>query len=133
MRRQLELFDVVRVDHFIGFRNAWEVPGGASNARQGVWAHTPGEEILHAIRDEIGNLPLIAEDLGSVTKEVLQLRDDFGLPGMRVLQWGFSANSFHAPTPLHTTRSCTPRPMTTTRALGGGADSARTNASASAR
>ena len=97
MRRQLELFDVVRVDHFIGFRNAWEVPGGASNARQGVWAHTPGEEILHAIRDEIGNLPLIAEDLGSVTKEVLQLRDDFGLPGMRVLQWGFSANSFHAP------------------------------------
>ncbi|MEM8709730.1 MAG: 4-alpha-glucanotransferase [Planctomycetota bacterium] len=97
MRRQLELFDVVRIDHFIGFRNAWEVSGDAENAREGFWAHTPGEELLDAIKDEIGSLPLIAEDLGSVTDEVLALRDAYGLPGMRVLQWGFSPNSFHAP------------------------------------
>lgn len=97
MRRQVDLFDVVRVDHFIGFRNAWEVKGGAETAREGFWAHTPGEEILDALRDELGGLPLIAEDLGSVTDEVLALRDAYGLPGMRVLQWGFSPRSFHAP------------------------------------
>jgi 4-alpha-glucanotransferase len=97
MRRQLELFDVVRIDHFIGFRNAWEVQGSAKSAKRGHWAHTPGEEILDAIQDEVGTLPLIAEDLGSVTEEVLALRDAYRLPGMRVLQWGFSSNSFHSP------------------------------------
>ncbi len=97
MRRQIDLFDVVRIDHFIGFRNAWEVQGGAATARDGFWAWTPGEEILDAVQDELGSLPLIAEDLGSVTDEVLALRDAYGLPGMRVLQWGFSSGSFHAP------------------------------------
>lgn len=97
MRRQCELFDAIRIDHFIGFRNAWEVPGDAETARDGRWGHTPGEELLDAIKDELGGLPLIAEDLGSVTDEVLKLRDAYGLPGMRVLQWGFSPGSFHAP------------------------------------
>lgn len=97
MRRQLELFDAVRIDHFIGFRNAWEIPAGAPTAADGEWVETPGEELLDAIRDELGGLPLIAEDLGSVTDEVLALRDAYGLPGMRVLQWGFGAGSYHAP------------------------------------
>ena len=97
MRRQLELFDAVRIDHFIGFRNAWEIPASASTAAEGEWVRTPGEELLDAIRDELGGLPLIAEDLGSVTDEVLALRDDYGLPGMRVLQWGFEPGSYHAP------------------------------------
>lgn len=98
MRRQIDLFDAVRIDHFIGFRNVWEIPANASGgAADGRWVDTPGEELLDAIKDELGGLPLIAEDLGSVTEEVLALRDAYGLPGMRVLQWGFSPNSFHAP------------------------------------
>lgn len=97
MRRQMDLFEAIRIDHFIGFRNAWEVPAGAANARDGVWMETPGEELLEAIRGELGGLPLIAEDLGSVTPEVHELRDRFELPGMRVLQWGFGPSSFHAP------------------------------------
>lgn len=97
MRRQMELFDAVRIDHFIGFRNAWEVPAGAATAREGAWANTPGEELLDAIRDELGGLPLVAEDLGSVTDEVHALRDAYGLAGMRVTQWGFSPGSYHAP------------------------------------
>jgi len=97
MRRQMELFDAVRIDHFIGFRNAWEVPAGAGTAREGRWANTPGEDLLDAIRDELGGLPLVAEDLGSVTDEVHALRDAYGLAGMRVTQWGFSPGSYHAP------------------------------------
>ena len=97
MGHQTELFDALRIDHFIGFRNAFEVPADAENARGGAWAETPGEELLDAIGDELGGLPLIAEDLGSVTDEVHALRDAYDLPGMRVLQWGFSPDSFHAP------------------------------------
>ncbi len=97
MARQMRLFDAVRIDHFIGFRNAWEIPAGAETAADGHWAQTPGEELLDAIQDELSGLPLIAEDLGSVTDEVLALRDAYGLPGMRVLQWGFSPGSYHAP------------------------------------
>ncbi len=97
LKRQIELFDAVRIDHFIGFRNAWEIPAGADTARDGHWANTPGEELLDALKDELGGLPLVAEDLGSVTDEVLALRDRYELPGMRVLQWGFSPHSFHAP------------------------------------
>ena len=96
MRRQIDLFDAVRIDHFIGFRNAWQIPAGAES-REGSWVDMPGEELLDAIQDELGGLPLVAEDLGSVTDEVLALRDAYDLPGMRVLQWGFSPNSYHAP------------------------------------
>ncbi len=97
MRRQMDLFEAIRLDHFIGFRNAWEVPAAAESAREGVWGETPGEELLEAIRAELGALPVIAEDLGTVTDAVHDLRERFELPGMRVLQWGFGAGSFHAP------------------------------------
>ncbi|MEM9798951.1 MAG: 4-alpha-glucanotransferase [Planctomycetota bacterium] len=97
LRRQIDLFDAVRIDHFIGFRNAFEVPADAPDARDGVWAETPGEELLDALRDELDGLPLVAEDLGSVTEEVYALRDAYELPGMRVLQWGFGPDAFHAP------------------------------------
>lgn len=97
LARQLELFDSVRIDHFIGFHKAWEVPAGDSTARGGRWGKTPGRELLRAIRRELNGLPLVAEDLGDVDAGVLALRDEFELPGMRVLQWGFEPGSYHAP------------------------------------
>lgn len=88
-RRAAALFDLVRIDHFIGFHNAYEVPGTAKDARRGEWRPTPGAELLAAVNDALGSLPLIAEDLGLVTAEVHALRDRFGLPGMRIVQNGF--------------------------------------------
>lgn len=88
-RRASRLFDLVRIDHFIGLHNAYEVPGGAKDARRGAWRPTPGAEVLTAVYRSLGSLPLIAEDLGMVTAEVHALRDRFGLPGMRIVQNAF--------------------------------------------
>ncbi|MEE2971790.1 MAG: 4-alpha-glucanotransferase [Planctomycetota bacterium] len=85
----LERFDLLRVDHFIGFVRAYEVPGDAKNARHGRWGRTPGRELLDLLRKDLGTLPFIAEDLGDVTPAVHRLRDECGLPGMRILQWAF--------------------------------------------
>lgn len=97
VRRQLELFDALRIDHFIGFVRAWEVPAGAPTAAGGRWGRSAGDEVLQALADDLGELPLVAEDLGAVTPPVRRLADRFGLPGMRVLQWGFASGSEHAP------------------------------------
>ena len=85
----LERFDLVRIDHFIGFVRAYEIPGDATHARDGRWRRTPGRELLEAVREDVGIPPFIAEDLGDVTPTVHHLRDDFDLPGMRILQWAF--------------------------------------------
>jgi 4-alpha-glucanotransferase len=88
--RALDRFDLVRIDHFIGFVRAYEVPARARNARRGAWRRQPGREVLQAIaKDHAAGLPLVAEDLGAVTPPVTRLRDEFGLPGMRILQNGF--------------------------------------------
>ncbi len=84
-----ERFDLVRIDHFIGFTRAYEIPCGAKDARRGSWAAAPGRALLSAIANALGCLPLIAEDLGALTKEVEALRDDFRLPGMRIVQNAF--------------------------------------------
>lgn len=97
VRRQLELFDALRIDHFIGFVRAWEVPAAAATAAGGKWGRSAGDEVLAALEGELGPLPLVAEDLGAVTPPVRRLADRHGLPGMRVLQWGFGAGSEHAP------------------------------------
>ena len=88
----LDRFDALRVDHFIGFHHLWEVPAGARSARRGKWGRTPGKAILQHALDDHGSLPLVAEDLGVVTPPVRKLRDQFGLPGMRILQNGFGEN-----------------------------------------
>ena len=90
IQTQLEWFDAVRVDHFIGFYHAYEIEGQAQTAESGSWQLAPGREILQALVDARlgGALPLVAEDLGLLTPEVDALRDDFGLPGMRLLQNG---------------------------------------------
>ena len=94
LRFTLEMVDVVRIDHFRGFLASWEVPGDDETAENGTWVEVPGRELFEAIEGEFGNLPpLIAEDLGDITTEVEALRDDFGFPGMRILQFAFGGDS----------------------------------------
>jgi 4-alpha-glucanotransferase len=81
--------DLVRLDHFRGFEAYWEVPAGSETAANGRWVRGPGAAFLEAVRDALGHLPLLAEDLGVITPDVEALRDRFHLPGMRVLQFAF--------------------------------------------
>ena len=90
VRRALALYDTARIDHFRGFVAHWEVPAGARTAAEGEWAAGPGAELFEAIKDEVGELPFVAEDLGEITPDVEALRDGLGLPGMDVLQFAFS-------------------------------------------
>jgi 4-alpha-glucanotransferase len=92
LKAQLSRVDLVRLDHFRGFEAYWEVPAGAETAVGGCWRLGPGAEFLEAVRTGLGGLPIVAEDLGDITPEVLSLRDRFGLPGMRVLQFGFQGS-----------------------------------------
>ena len=91
-RRTFELVDLVRLDHFRGLVAYWSVPRGRKTARSGRWRRAPGRELLETVRSELGALPVVAEDLGVITPPVERLRDDFGLPGMAVLQFAFDGN-----------------------------------------
>ncbi len=82
--------DLLRLDHFRGFEAYWEVPAAADTAKGGRWVEGPGEELFAALRSSLGELPLIAEDLGDITDGVRALRETLGLPGMKVLQFAFS-------------------------------------------
>ncbi len=93
---QLELFDWVRIDHFRGFEAYWEIPADAETAIDGRWVKAPGEALLQAIYDKFGTLPLVAEDLGIITPEVEALRDQFNLPGMKILQFAFDGGPENA-------------------------------------
>jgi len=88
-RRTFELVDLTRIDHFRGFVSYWAVPARAKTAKSGRWRRGPGFELFEAARRELGELPLVAEDLGRVTQAVFDLRDRLGIPGMVVLQLGF--------------------------------------------
>lgn len=88
----LKLADIVRIDHFIGMARMWEVPASDKTAENGEWVAVPGGELFAALDNALGDLPFIAEDLGAVTPEVEELRDAFGLPGMRILQYGFGGD-----------------------------------------
>jgi 4-alpha-glucanotransferase len=89
-RATLAQVDVVRLDHFRGFEASWEIPADAPTAETGRWVKGPGARFFDAVRGALGALPVIAEDLGVITPEVLGLRDRFELPGMKVLQFAFS-------------------------------------------
>jgi 4-alpha-glucanotransferase len=93
MRAALRLCDAVRLDHFRGLQAYWEVPAGAPTAETGRWVPGPGADLLRALDSALGGLPFIAEDLGVITGDVTALRDAFGLPGMRVLQFAFGDDS----------------------------------------
>ena len=89
LRHALQLADMVRIDHFRGFVAYWEVPADAPNAIAGKWEPGPGEKLFQAFEKTFPQLPVIAEDLGLITPDVLELRDKFRLPGMRILQFAF--------------------------------------------
>ena len=89
IRATLKLVDIVRIDHFRGFEAYWEVPAGEKTAQKGQWVKAPGMELFTVAQRELGDLPVMAEDLGVITPEVNRMRDHFGFPGMRVLQFAF--------------------------------------------
>ena len=93
VRAQLSRMDLLRLDHFRALDAYWAVPAGAPDARGGAWHGAPGMELLTLLREEFSDLPLAAEDLGVITPDVLALRDGFGLPGMRVLQFAFDGDA----------------------------------------
>ena len=92
-RRSLELFDVVRLDHFRGFVAYWAVRYGNRTARNGRWHRGPGRGFFAAIEGELGAVPLIAEDLGYITPPVHRLREEIGAPGMHIMQWAFDGGA----------------------------------------
>jgi 4-alpha-glucanotransferase len=93
LRALLTHVDVIRLDHFRAFLAAWHVPAGAPTAQSGKWVAGPGDDFFKAARRELGTLPFIAEDLGLITPDVQALRDQLGMPGMRVLQFAFDGRS----------------------------------------
>jgi len=93
MRRVFELVDVVRIDHFRGFAAYWEIPVVEPTAINGMWVEAPGDELFAALKDELGDVPVIAEDLGIITPDVVALRERHGFPGMKVMQFAFGADT----------------------------------------
>ena len=92
-RATFEVVDIIRVDHFRGFEGYWEVPATEKTAVKGRWAPGPGAELFLAVERALGRLPIIAEDLGVITPPVVELRDRFEFPGMRILQFGFGSDA----------------------------------------
>ena len=89
LRTHFSLFDMIRIDHFRGLEACWEIPASADSAKTGQWVKAPGSELLEKIAKKFTDMPLVAEDLGIITAEVDQLRKQFSLPGMKVLQFAF--------------------------------------------
>jgi 4-alpha-glucanotransferase len=95
IRRALTLYDSVRLDHFRGFEAFWSIAADEETAVNGVWIKAPGHALLARLREVFGELPFIAEDLGLITPEVDELREHYGMPGMRILQFGFADRGGH--------------------------------------
>jgi 4-alpha-glucanotransferase len=92
LRTMGEMVDIIRLDHFRGFEAYWEVPATDDTAVNGRWVEGPGAPFFEKVHAVLGDLPIVAEDLGLITPEVRALRARFGLPGMRVLQFGFGGD-----------------------------------------
>ena len=93
IRHTLKTVDIVRIDHFRGFAASWEVPGGDKTAERGQWVNVPGKDLFNTLKWVFGELPILAEDLGVITPDVEELRDSFGFPGMRILQFAWGGDS----------------------------------------
>jgi len=99
IRRAVEIYDIVRLDHFRGFEAYWAIPAKEKTAVKGEWIKAPGLELFRALEAALGPLPLVAEDLGLITPEVEALRLGLGMPGMKVLQFGFGDKGAHTHLP----------------------------------
>ncbi len=95
IRRSLALYDSVRLDHFRGFEAFWSIAADEETAIKGHWVKAPGHALFNRLREIFGELPFVAEDLGVITPEVDELREYFGMPGMRILQFGFAERGGH--------------------------------------
>jgi 4-alpha-glucanotransferase len=95
IRRTLTLYDMIRLDHFRGFEAYWSIAADEETAMNGQWVKAPGYELFQRLKDVFGELPFVAEDLGLITPEVDELRERFGMPGMRILQFGFGDRASH--------------------------------------
>lgn len=102
----LDTVDIVRLDHFIGFLRNWEVPGTEKTAEKGKWMDVPGHQLFSVLTQRLGELLMIAEDLGAMTPEVENLRDTFGLPGMRILQYAFGDDANNRDLPHNYIQNC---------------------------
>ena len=90
LRYNFELYDVVRIDHFRGFESFWQVPYGMKSSAEGHWAQGPSIKLFDRVKQQLGDVHIIAEDLGFMTDEVIAMRDHTGYPGMKILQFGFN-------------------------------------------
>lgn len=106
VRRALTQADVFRIDHFRGFAGYWEIPASCPTAIEGRWVDAPGKALFAAIERALGKLPIIAEDLGLITPDVIALRDGCGFPGMKILQFGFGADGAHEFLPHNYDKAC---------------------------
>ncbi|GAB6169387.1 4-alpha-glucanotransferase [Clostridium carnis] len=97
IRESLKLYDVVRIDHFRGFESYWEIPYGEKTAINGKWIKGPAIKLFNAIKEELGEVDIIAEDLGMLTDEVIDFRNKTGFPGMKVLQFAFGGDGSYLP------------------------------------
>ncbi len=95
VQRALTQADVLRIDHFRGFAGYWEIPASCPTAMEGRWVPAPGKALFAAIERALGKPPIVAEDLGLITPDVIELRDGCGFPGMRILQFGFGGDGGH--------------------------------------
>lgn len=102
----LLMHDLIRIDHFRGFESYWSIPAQAETAMHGHWVLAPGEALFTKLREHFGVLPLVAEDLGIITKEVEALRDQFALPGMKILQFAFGSGAENPYLPHHHVENC---------------------------
>lgn len=102
----LMLYDIIRIDHFRGFAAYWAVPYGEKTAVNGSWIPCPGQDFFSVIREKLGSLPIIAEDLGVITPDVEALRDGFGLPGMKILQFAFDSAEANDYIPHNYVKNC---------------------------
>lgn len=106
VRHSLNLVDVLRIDHFRGFEAYWSIPAGEPTAEHGRWEKGPGYPLFNALKEALGKLPIIAEDLGFITPEVTRMRDSLEFPGMRILQFAFEPGKDNPDYPHNYPRHC---------------------------
>jgi 4-alpha-glucanotransferase len=102
----LKTCDIVRLDHFRAFESYWEIPAAEPTALHGRWVKGPRDDLFHVLRNQLGDLPFVAEDLGMITPEVHALRERLGIPGMKVLQFGFANPGAHIYLPQNFVPNC---------------------------